>query len=366
MIANMTISEFKYFFIIALFFFASCKNDLANTTGPKPPAMGVINEIVVIADEDVYNGAIGDSLRYYYSSAFPILPTPEPLFDLRHFTVEDLTVEPLRKELRTYLVLANLEDLDSPTTQMVRRDLGEDRFLKAKENGINSSVGRDKWARGQLLFYLFGNTKEEMVKSLISNFSAIAERVNEHDETSLSANIYTARRVNEGLSSSIAEKFGLRIKIPGDYKSVVEEDSFLWLRKNKRDAVLNIVVSKEPYVDASQWKKDNVVRFRDEYGKKYISSDIEDSYMVTNEVDLPIFEYDAIVDSRSIKEYRGIWEMEKDFKGGPFITYAIPIPEIESLVFVDVFVLAPGTRKRDLMQQLDYIIKTAEITESHL
>ncbi|NNF22864.1 MAG: DUF4837 family protein, partial [Saprospiraceae bacterium] len=62
------------------------------------------------------------------------------------------------------------------------------------------------------------------------------------------------------------------------------------------------------------------------------------------------------------KELRGTWEMTKAFSAGPFNAYAIHNADSGSIIYVTVFVLAPGSEKRDMMLQLDYIIKNARLT----
>ena len=96
---------------------------------------------------------------------------------------------------------------------------------------------------------------------------------------------------------------------------------------------------------------------RNKFGKTYVTSDIEDNYMVVNDEDLPVYEYSLNLDGRYTKELRGIWEMSKDFVGGPFCTYVVINEEKRELVYIDTFVLAPGQKKRNLMQQLEYIVK---------
>jgi hypothetical protein len=356
--------KYTIFIFTFITIFASCKNDTGFTSGPKPPAMGVINEVVIIADDELYDGAIGDTLHYYFSSAYPMMPSPEPIFDIRHFTINDLFVEPLRKELRTYLVVADISDSESETTKLIRKDLGEDRFQKALNSKVGSStIGKDKWANGQLIFYIFGNGPEVLSKAIKENFGAIASKVNDHDNSILSANLYAAKRTNKGLIDKVQESFGLHIPIPGDFVLVKEDvqNDFLWLRKDAKDGILNVAIHAKPYTSESQFSKDSIIAFRDEYGKKYVSSDREGSYMVTNQKDLPIMSYDIKLDGNYAKEIRGIWEMENDFKGGPYFSYAIPVLSLNKVIYIDAMVLAPGKDKRDMMQQLDYIVKQTKL-----
>ncbi|MDF1694373.1 MAG: DUF4837 family protein [Saprospiraceae bacterium] len=357
-------SYFKYIFIgIILMSFWSCKNDVTKSFESKPMALARMNEIIALADEDLWDSPVKDTFNYYFQSAYPIMPAPEPMFDVRYFSPKELGYEPLRKELRTYIVLADLTDLEATTTKMLRRDLGEERFLKAKEDPtFQSSVGKDKWARGQIIVYLFANGKKALMETIRNNYSAIAKRIRLHDKDQLDASIYVLKNPSPGISKKIQNKFGVTIKIPGDYISLKEDvDNFMWFKKDTKEAAMNIIIQKFPYTSTSQLDPANIIQKRDEYGKTHIASGAEGSYMVTNTVDLPTYDYTYEIDGQYTKEVRGIWEMENDFMGGPYATYMVHNKVANELIFIDTFVYAPGKNKRDMMLQLDYIIKTLEI-----
>jgi len=358
------IMHFKYIFLaINLLFLLACNNEITQQLEPKGVALGKMNEIVVICDDEVWESMVGDTFRYYFQSAYPILPVPEPLFDLRHFSVEDLEIQPLRKELRTYAILANLADENSPTTQMVMRDIGDEKYYKARTQGkLTSSVGKDKWARGQVLFYVFGNSHDEIATSIRKHYPAIARRVNEHDEKQLKSSIYI-ERVNSGLSERIRDDFGLDIEVPREYQVAFDdkENQLLWLRKDTEDAILNMVFQSLDYTSASQLSKENMIALRNAFGAKYVSSDYEDDVMAVNNKDLPVYEYTFELDGQYTKEFRGVWEMTNSFSGGPFSTYMIVDEKNRKLIYADVFILAPGTSKRNYMMQLDYIIKSGKL-----
>lgn len=330
---------------------------------PKGTALGVMNEIVVISDDEIWEGAVGDTFRYYFESAFPILPTPEPLFDLRHFSIWDMNGQPLRKELRSYVILADLSDEDSETTKMVKADLGSEKFNQALTTGNPiSSVGKDKWARGQVLIYLFGKDREALAQSITKNFAATVNRVHQHDEKQLKSSIYLDR-TNVGLGKTIAGRFGIDIQIPGEYQQIVDdkENELVWLRKDTKEAALNIVLNRRDYTNQKQLTKEGLIEVINEFGSTFVSSDLEGDVMVVNTEDLPIYEYSITIDGRYTRELRGTWEMTKAFAAGPFISYAIHNADSNSIVYVTVFVLAPGSEKRDMMMQLDYIIKHAKL-----
>lgn len=337
----------------------SCNDEVTANIGTKPMALGTINDMVVLADKDIWKGMPGDTFKHYFESAYPIMPNPEPMFDLRYFDIKQLMTEPLRKELRTYVILADLSDLDSPATKMVRKDLGEDRFLKAKENPkYLSTVGKDKWARNQLVFYLMANSQEKLADAIRDKFPAIAERVREHDKNMLGESIYAIANTNVVASTAIKERYGVNINIPGNYKIAIDDPSqnILWLRQDDPESTSNIVIRSFDYTGPDQLSKENVIAMRDSYGKEFISGATEGSYMISNTSDLPVLEYTHDINGMYTEEFRGIWEMTNDFMGGPYVTYAIVDKDKGKLIFIDTFVYAAGKDKRDLVQRLEYIV----------
>lgn len=356
----------KITFILIFLVAYSCKNDVTKSFESKPVALARMNEIVVISDDNLWESAVRDTFEYYFQSAYPIMPAPEPMFDLRQFSQKELAGEPLRKELRTYVVLADIEDIESPTTKMLRKDLGEERFRRAKEDpSFNTTIGKDKWARGQILVYIFASGKKSLMKAIADNYSTIANRVRIHDKEKLDATIYSVRRENVGLMKRIGERFGIDLRVPGDYKEILpNNEELMYMRKSTKVALLNIVIKKEEYSSQEQLSTDSIIAFRDDYGKKYITSEEEGSYMITNTEDLPTYTYQYDLDGMYTKEVRGIWEMENDFKGGPYVTYAILNENRNEVIYIDVFVLAIGSDKRDLMMQLDHIVKTSKMAET--
>ncbi len=339
-----------------------CGEEMQESLKPTPAAVGKINQLVVIADQGAWEGPVGDTINFYYSGAFPILPQPEPLLDLSHFTPQQLEADRLRKELRTYLFVASLDDEDSPATRLMLRDLGEERIRRAVENGNFAPIaGRDKWASGQLLIYQFANSQEELIQLLKKNFPAILNEINKADSEKIEATIYLdgeSRQLNE----AVQQEMGIRLRVPNEYQRapIDAEEGVIWLRKETPKISSNILIHKVKYTDQEQLSREGLKAIRDALGK-YISSASTNSFMRVNAEDLPLLIDETTVDGHYALEGRGIWEMVNDFMGGSFISYLILDTESNELVFLDGFVYAPGEDKRNAMQYLDFILNTVEI-----
>lgn len=355
------------FFVMLLI---SCASEQRSTMQPTASAIAKTNEIIVVCDQKHWDGELGDSIRYYFESPFLILPQPESNFDLRHFTAEELRNQPLRKKLRTYLLVGDLQDQESRTTKLMMQDISQERLQKAKDvSSFNTMIGKNKWAQGQILIYFFAFGEEQLIKNVPLKYPAIAQRVRDFDENQINETVYVFGE-NRDLSLKAAENMDLKIKIPSEYKLAVEDlgrvadkdtTSFIWLRKETEDVSSNIMLYSYPYTSKDQFSKEGMKQIRNQLGKRYISTSIEGSFMQINDVDLPMYAGEVDLNGHYAWESRGIWEMENDFMGGAFVSYLILNEAKGQLIYADGFVYAPGKSKRDYIMQVEHVFKSIEM-----
>lgn len=359
---KMRVAAFARHFVYIITFllvFAGCTEEARDSLQPVPTAFGKVNGITVVADNELWESLVGDSIRYYYGSAYLILPQPEPMFDLIHYTMEEMNQERTRREFRNYLIVANLADANSPTTRFVLDDLGSEKARRAKEEpAYNTVIGRDKWAKGQLLVYQFAYSDDALVENIKGNFPAIAKRFNKADEEKIDASLFIDGE-NRKLVEEVREKMGVQIRIPKDYFLALSNEDVVWVRKETQKYSSNLIFKKINYTNQSQLTREGIKAVTDTIGR-YVSSQIPNTYMKVNDVDLPMFTDAKTINGKYALEARGIWEMENDFMGGPFISYLFHNPEKNELLFVEGFIYAPGEDKRNYIQNLEYLISTVK------
>ena len=348
------------FFLLCAMAIAGCTSEARSRLSAKPNAFGKANHVVVIADKELWDGEVGDTFRFYFSSAYLILPQPEPIFDLKHFTPLDLEKDPIRRELRTYIYLADMDDPSSSTATLMQEDVGAERVRSAREEkGYGNLQKMDKWASGQLIVYMYGIGKQALIKNIKNNYATITKRINEVDDKLIEATVYAGGESRKA-EIEVKESMGIKMKVPMDYFVAMDDSNTMWIRKISRELSSNILLHKLPYTHQSQLDYDGFKSLRDSLTKKYISSDIPDSFMQINDEDLPMFVKPIQFNDFYAVEARGIWELNTDFMGGPFISYLVHHPTSNELYLLDGFVFAPGREKRDLMQYLEHILHTVE------
>lgn len=356
-------SKFTYllFVLLVLSSFYSCMNNTKHNPLTKPIAISRTNDLVVISDKSLITSEIGDTFKYFFESAYPITPNPEPLFKTRYFTYNELDAQPLRRQLRSYIILVNLQDTSSDVTKLFYKDLGKVRVNKMLENeGSNVVYAKDKWARDQLIVYIVGKNSDDLIGAIGRNFSTVTDKIHAHDESQIkSATYFQGENGIIGVRSK--KTLGINIKIPKDYIQALfkEDEKLIWVRRDSKKAVSNFIVKAIEYKDTSQFNKKYVIKLINDFGK-YVTSDTKSSKLIVNDKDLPVLEYSKNINGNTVIELRGIWEMTDDFMGGPFVAYLIKNKDTNDLAFVLSFVFAPGKDKKEYLQQMMTIANTLQ------
>ncbi len=345
-------------FSLALIGLAGCGPDgLSSRAGILPSAFGKANKLTVIADSTWWASGLADSVDYTFGAPFLILPRPEPLYDLRHFDYEDLQYKPARKELRSYLIISHEGLRGTRLDDMIRKDLGDSILTDGKPYSVK--LVQNRWATGQLVFYLYGRNPEAIYQAIQERGPAMLAKLKTHDLPILESQAYAARE-DAALTNSVKRLTGAQFRIPGEYVMALEQDSTIWLRKDVEEMIIGLLFRKIPYVDQDQFSREGFKAIHDQMARVVTSNATRETYMMTDDRELPLFFSAQTLDGQYAMEVRGLWSMKNEFMGGPFISYVIQSPDQQSLILATGFIYGPGKTKREWMQQLEAVLRTVD------
>lgn len=335
-------------------FWACSEAEVARVKG-LPAAFGKANKLSVIADSAWWANGLGDSVDYRFGAPFLLLPAPEPLYDLTHFSWKDLEAKPLRRELRSYLLISHSGLQGTALDDHMRKDLGDSLLADGKPYAIK--LVRNRWARGQLLIYLYGANEAGVYRALQEGAAEMIGKLQEHDRPILHSQTY-GRKPNAELSARVKAHVGAAFSIPGEYLPGMEADSTLWLRLELEDASVGLLFRRVPYTGQDQFGTEGFRSLHDRMTSVVSSAQPEASRMVADDSDLPFFRSVTTLGGQYAVETRGVWRMEGDVMGGPFLSYLIQSPDRRSIILATGFIYGPGLQsKREVMQQLELILR---------
>lgn len=350
---------FTYTFLLGLvvFLLASCNRGGGNSQyKAKSTAIGPMYQVNIIADSSILNGPIGDSLDYYYGGPYMILPQPESRFSVRPLDVKAVKADPYKKNLKFYLVVADVSE-DNLGRKFLVDELGKEVLLEESGNRI----ARDHWAYNQYIVYLFANGEKNLSELIRKSYPRISQEIKDFYKKNVEATVYIAGEDNH-LKMGIRDTFGIDIRLPSPFKMAFKSDSLFWLRYDSQKSIDNILIFKEPYTNKEQLTPEYFKAFINRAGQ-LISTDSEGSFMQVNDVHLPFLVQQENLDNHYQLIGRGIWEINTDFMGGPFNARFFLNENKNEVVLVLGFIHAPQSKKRDLMVKMEHVLNTIRVGE---
>lgn len=300
------------------------KVELKNTSGK-------INTISIIIDDLMWNGEVGDSVRNKFAAPVLGLPQEEPLFTINQYPVK--LMEGFMTDSRNIILIK-----------------------KADENHFQ--VKQDMYAKPQNVFCISGKTTDAILQ-------LIEEKTPEIIGTIRASEIKECQRLNSsGLHNPkvLQDKFQIKLQVPSSYQYVLQDANFVWLKKeivsgNTSLLIYQVPLKKlEPQTDLVA----NIIKNRDSIGSLYIHGKELDTNMITEEAYSPYF-FKAKLDGELAYEMKGTWVLKNDFMSGPFINYTIIDKTNNRMLVLEGFCYSPSKEKRDLMHELESIIKSVTI-----
>jgi hypothetical protein len=323
-------SKTLFLFLLIPILLFSCKN---KNDGLPRKTTGKINSISVMIDDQLWNGEIGDSIRNKFASPVIGLPQEEPLFTINQYPVK--LMEGFMTDNRNIIVVKK----------------GDKNKFVIKE---------DQYASPQNVFHITGKTAAAILKIMEQNTPKIIKIIRQTE-------IDEIQRLNEKLlldPKIVGDKFHVSIGIPSGYEYMEQRDNFIWLKKevvSGNTSLLIYQVSLKSIINKDNLVS-NIIKMRDSIGALYIHGKEARTDMITEEAYAPYF-FKVKLDGRVAYETKGTWELKNDFMSGPFVNYAIIDKENDRVIVLEGFCYSPSKEKRDMMLELEAIIKSVSIGE---
>lgn len=344
------------FFLVFITFClcSSCTNDEMKTAvNYQPNSSGRVDEILLIMDEEEWRDSEGETVRKVFMKDFRVLPQSEPIFSLSQVPKEGIT--DLLKRSASILVIADLSK-DHATARMVKEQLGK--FENQGKERPPYFMRKDVWATPQQVLYIYAEDAISLKNKLMDMQDTFINMLYKMEDIKAFNNAYVSGN-SKGLTQIFKDDYALDFNVPSIYREVLKTDTLLWIRHDNhlKEEVSNIMVLTEPYEgELKPIDQAYPIKKISEMGK-LVGTDNEGSYLYPSNKYIP-FEQ-IVTQTKTGKAVRtlGLWSMQKDFMGGPFVTYSFNDVVNKRRVTLFGFVYAPRGKKRVLMRRLDVIFR---------
>ena len=329
----------KYFNIVltllAAIMLAGCSGDGANL---KQNVSGKAGEIIIVANKAQWENTPGADLRKLLASEYPLLPQKEASFTL--INIPENAFSNIFQIHRNIIIL-QVSDAFERAEMAIREDVwSSPQTVVSLTAPTNEAADSLITAKGEVLFNLFEQAERNRI-------------------------IRASKRYEErGLRLLVADMFGGSPYFPTGYSLKKRTQDFVWISYETTYTNQGIFVYKVPVGDSTSLTLDSLVAIRNDVLEMNVPGMFEGSYMTTSIVEgkepaLRWLKYKG----RTFGELRGLWEVQNDYMGGPFIDHIFYDKSGKNLIFLECFVYAPRYDKRNDLRQVESIIYSFEWEE---
>lgn len=294
-------------------------------------SFGNINNILIVLDEQNYQGELGDSIRSYFTQEVEGLPRSEPEFSLSQVHPE------------------NFSDLMLKQRNFIH-------FEKSEKKGIK--VKKDSFAFPQLGIFIYGNGKADWLDVISDQQNQIRQTIKKSELNEIVRRFKKSRLSTEKINESTK----VELTLPTAYR-IAKNDEVVWLRKDLKNGDLNLLLYEVPltHFEGEQPTLAEAIALRDSVGAANIPVD-EGGTFATELIYTPYFYKDKLND-HEVFITKGIWEVRNKFLAGPFINYIIKDTANRRFFVVEGFVLAPSQEQRNYVFELEAIIRAIKFKQ---
>ena len=294
-----------------------------------PNITGNAGEVLVVINKGYWEGELGSTLREILAGEYPFLPQREAVFKLFNATPGGFTGSYL---LHRNIVIVNVSpEVDTTGIRMTR----------------------NSWAKPQVIVTVSATTPEEASELISGNRELIVNTIEQAERDRLIAS--SKKYEDKEVRMAVTENIGGSPYFPTGFTMKKNTPEFMWISQETTYVNQGILIFKFPYTDSSQLTPEYLKNKLHDLWQANVPGMRENSYMTFNKVIDPGFnniEYNG----QTMVEMRGLWEVENDYMGGPFVCHIFPDRTRENIIILNAFVYAPKYDKRKYLRQVESII----------
>lgn len=323
--------------LFLIFFFASCgspqKGEISRSSG-KTAEM-----LVATSGENRWQGPVGEAIRTFFNQDYEVLPQVEPLMELAHLPISKLTDTKMFKAHHNIFIV----EID---------ETAQDNTIEAR---------KDFWSKPQRIVNIKSPSEEAFLAFFDEKKEAILSILMDSEYERLEKTFYAFR--DREIMNTIRDHFGFSLVVPSGFYVATKKAEFMWIRKETQHNSQGLIIYTYDYVDTLAFDQARIISFRNTITEEFVPGPSEGSYMVVAEEYSPLQSKPIDFAGMFAVETRGLWRLENDFMGGPFINYTFVNETTKKVVTIDGYVYAPNKPKRDLQIQLESIAHSINFTE---
>lgn len=301
-----------------------------------PNASGLPYEMLVVMDDEQWERPLGRAVFEVLDSDVPGLPQSERSFRITR-------VDPSGMKSNMFRIMRNIIKVD------IQKIYTQPKFKFA----------RDVYSYPQMVMTLQAPDEASLAQYVKENAQSILDFFTKSE---MNREINNLREKHNPIISQLAQELlDVDVWVPYEVNKYKKGKDFLWASTNTGKKDMSIVLYSYPYTDKNTFTLEYFLNKRDSVMKVNIPGGPEGSYMATQRD--YVYVKDATVHGKYAQVARGLWRVQGDRMGGPFVSHS-RVDEVNGRVIVaEAFVYAPESLKRDLIRRMEAALYTVQLPQ---
>lgn len=312
---------------------SSCNNKAKDPHKYMPSITGDAGDVLIVTGKANWDGDIGAALRDLLASDYPFLPQREASFNLYNTAPKDFSGSFM---LHRNIIIINISsDITEP--------------------GIK--LGANAWAKPQTVITLSAKNSQEAIDLIAENGELIYNTIEQAERNRLITNSKKYEDIH--VRNTVTKSIGGSPYFPKGFTIKKHTPEFTWISQESTHVNQGILIFKVPYTSDSKLSNAELKQTLHDLWQANVPGMRENSYMTFNKLIEPGFK-NISYNGQTMVEVRGLWEVENDYMGGPFVCHVFPDLDRKNLVILNAFLYAPKYDKRKYLRQVESIIYSFE------
>lgn len=301
-----------------------------------PNASGLPYEMLVVMDDAQWDRPLGRAVFNVLDSDVPGLPQSE-----RSFRISRVAPDGFNSNM--FRIMRNVIKVD------IQNIYTQPKFKFA----------RNVYSYPQMIMTLQAPDEENLTEYINNNQQSIIDFFTKAEMNREIENL--RERHNPEVSRLAEEILDVDIWVPWELNKFKRGKDFLWASTNVGKKDMNLVLYSYPYTDKNTFTLDYFLQKRDSVMKANIPGGPKGSYMTTNHD--YVYVEDGTVRGKYAQIARGLWRVQGDRMGGPFVSHSRVDEANGRVVVAEAFIYAPESLKRDLLRRMEAALYTLQLPQ---
>ncbi len=322
----------KLFLLLAAALIVSCSNNSIM----RRAAAGNPYEVLVVCDEEFWNAPAGRALEAVLDTDIPGLPQSERSFKISR--IDENSFSGMFKPFRNIITI----------------DINDKLYTKT-----SFKYTEDPFASPQMVMTIQSPDRASFEEFVTENSQVIvdfftASEMNRQIEK-------LKKEYNTAAFDTINKMFDCEFLVPAGLTGQKKGKNFLWVSNFNSPVpeIQSFAIYSYPYTSVDNFSRENFIHVRDSVMKKNLPGGKPDQYIQTDSMFVDIVE--SSHKDRYVQIARGLWYMENDMMGGPFVSHSM-VDEVNGrVIVVEAFLYAPNRKKGSMMRNLEASLYTIKL-----